>query len=106
MVGLFYCVLYGLRPEQRAYLWYSLFALVTAVYTFVRSQLRFAVSEDFVALKEVEHLAAFLIPALAIQFLWTVLERPIGRSLRLYQLSFPISIATSTGMTSPHAAKC
>ena len=89
MVGLFYYGLYGLRPEQRPYLWYSLFALATAVYTFVRSQLRFTVSEDFVALKEVEHMAAFVIPALAIQFIWAVLERPIGRWLRLYQLSFP-----------------
>ncbi len=89
LVSLFHVVLYWLRPQQRAYLWYTLFALSTAAYTFLRSQIRFVVSDDFFLLKEFEHLATFALPALAIQFLWTLFERPLGRGLRLYQLSFP-----------------
>ena len=83
-------LLFRRRPEQRVYLWYSLFVLATAAYTFLSSQLRFALSADFVALKEWEYLAKFLILALAIQFLWSLLAAPIGRTLRLYQLSHPL----------------
>ncbi len=88
-VGLHHLQLFWRRRQRRSYLWYALLALVTAGYTFLQSQLRFAVSDDFVLVKEVEYALKFLIPALVIQFLSTLLAAPIGRALRLYQLSHP-----------------
>ena len=100
-VGLYHLQLYRRRPEQRAYLWFSLLVVGTAVYTFLSSQQRFWLSDDFVLLKEWEYLAKFLMPALALQFLWSLLGEPIGRPLRLYQLSHPalgLLAATTPGL--------
>ncbi|RMH22471.1 MAG: response regulator [Acidobacteria bacterium] len=86
-VGLFHLNLYRRRPQQRVYLWFGLFALNNAAFIFLRSQWRFALGDDFALLKEAEYVARFLLPVLAIQFFWTLFDKPIGRWLRAYQLS-------------------
>ena len=89
VVGVYHLVLYWLRRELKAYLWYSVFILAAGFYTLLHSQNRFLLSDDFVALKEWEYLVVFSLPALAIQFAWMLMAEPIGRLLRLYQLSHP-----------------
>ena len=88
--GLHHLLLFARRPKRRAYLWFALLVLSTAVYTFLKLQARFALSDDYVALKEIEYAAKFTVPAVAIQFLWTILRQPIGPVLRFYQLSHPL----------------
>ncbi len=101
VVGLYHLHLFSRRPQLRSYLWFGLFALNDAAFTFLRTQWRFALSDNFALLKEVEYLSRYLLPALAIQFLWPFLARPIGRWLRLYQLShiaLAIAVVTVPGL--------
>lgn len=86
-VGIYHLHLYRRRPELREYLWFALFALDDAAFTFLRSQWRFLLADDFLLLKQLEYLTRYLLPVFAIQFLWPLLWRPIGRWLRAYQLS-------------------
>ena len=88
-VAFHHLLLFVRRPQQRAYLWFALMVGAIAVYSFLLTQLRFALTDDWALLKELEYAAKFAIPALGIQFLWTFLDLPIGRALRLYQLSHP-----------------
>ncbi len=87
LIGLYHLQLYRRRPQLSVYFWYALVALNDAAFTFLSSQWRFLLGDSFIALKEAEYLARYLLPALFIQFLWPMLSRPIGRWLRLYQLS-------------------
>jgi len=88
-IGLYHLELFRRRREQRFYLWYGLLALDVAAYTFLASQLRFHFSASWLLMKELEYATKFAVPALAIQFLWGLLGVPIGRWLRVYQLSHP-----------------
>ena len=88
-VGLEHLLLFTRRTDQRAYFWFGLFVLTTALYTFLTLQVRFALGDHWVLYKEIEYAAKFAVPALAIQFLWVFLRRPIGPWLRAYQLSHP-----------------
>lgn len=101
-VGLYHLWLYRRRPLS-SYLWFGCFACTEAIFTLLRSQWRFVLFGDhFVALKEVEYLARYLLPALAIQFLWPFLGRLIGRGLRLYQLShvaLAVLVVATPGLT-------
>ncbi len=103
LIGLYHLWLYALRREASAYLWFALFALGNAVFTFVRSQWRFEVFGDhFVAIKEAEYFIRYLLPALAIQFIWPFFGRPIGRWLRAYQLShvtLAVAVLATPGLT-------
>ena len=85
-LGLYHIAL-DRRHRLGVYLWFGLFALNDGLFTFLSSQWRFELSENYVLLKELEYLTRYLLAPLAIQFLWTLLERPIGRWLRAYQFS-------------------
>jgi signal transduction histidine kinase len=85
VVGLYHVQLYRRRPELTEYLWFGSTAAVSGLYTFLRSQWKYSVSQDFLLLKELEYLGLFLTPAVVVQFLWPLLGRPIGRALRAYQ---------------------
>lgn len=88
VIGVYHLQLYGRRPAMGDYLWFGLFVLADAGFTFLRTQWRFALFGDrFVLAKELEYGLRYLLPALAIQFLWPFLGKPIGRWLRAYQLS-------------------
>ncbi|NJL28025.1 MAG: hypothetical protein HC897_09045, partial [Thermoanaerobaculia bacterium] len=85
--GLYHLLLFSRRPQLRVYLWFALFALDNACFSLLRTQWRFELSGDFLLLKTVEYQARYLLPVLAIQFLWPLFGRPIGRWLRYYQLA-------------------
>lgn len=103
VIGIYHLWLFALRREATTYLWFGLFALTDAIFTFVRMQWRFAVFGDhFVAIKEVEYFARYLLPALAIQFIWPFFGRAIGRWTRAYQLShvsLAVAVLATPGLT-------
>lgn len=101
VIGLYHLQLYRRRPILHSYLWYGLFVLDHAALTFLVSQSRFLISDDFALLKEAEYLARYLLPALAIQFIWRFLAQPIGRLLRFYQFShvvLAVGVAVTPGV--------
>lgn len=86
VVGVFHLGLRALRPERDAYGWFGLLALESAVYAFMRAQWKYVLSEDFVAMKKIEHLMIYLVPATFVEFLWVFFNRPVPRPIRVLQV--------------------
>jgi signal transduction histidine kinase/CheY-like chemotaxis protein len=92
-VGLYHLHLFLRRRNLKEYLWFGLLSgFNAAFYTFLRSQWRFVLTDNFMLLKELEYLSAFLFLPIFIQFLWSILNRSISLPLRVYQF-FHIAVA-------------
>lgn len=87
LVGLYHLHLRRLHAERNSYLWFGVMALGAALYTFLRTQWKYDLGDHFMLYKKVEHLLFFWTPAAMVQFLWPLLDRPIARPLRAYQLA-------------------
>jgi signal transduction histidine kinase len=87
VAALYHAWLFRRRTERVEYLWFSLLALDAALYILLRTQWKYLLSDRFLLLKEIEYLLLYLLPAINVQFLWTVLDQPIPRWLRAYQWS-------------------
>ncbi len=61
--------------------------LCFAVYSFLRTQWKYLVFEDFRAMKELEHVCLYLMLPLIIQVIWPLLGVPIGKLWRAAQLA-------------------
>ena len=86
--GLYHIYLYRRNRQLDSYLWYGIMALDIGIYGLMLNQWRYSLNWSFVTYEKVEFGAIYLFPALAIQMLWSLLNLPIGRVLRAYQLSF------------------
>jgi diguanylate cyclase (GGDEF)-like protein len=86
--GLYHIYLYLRNRQLRTYLWYGLAALNIGVYSFLSSQLRYSLDWSFPVYEKIEFSTIYLLPALLIQMLWSLLGSPVGRLLRAYQLCF------------------
>ena len=91
VVGLFHLELYRRRPQLPGYLWFFGCSTAFAAYSFLRTQWKYQLSDNFLLLKEVEYLMLFLLVAGFIQLVWPLLGLRIGRLLRAYQL---LNVAT------------
>jgi len=89
--GLYHIYLYRRNRQLSSFLWFGLMAINIGLYGLMLNQLKYAVDIPFLTLKKIEFGAIYLFPALAIQTIWLLLDEPIGRYLRAYQLSFPIA---------------
>src|SRR5262249_23973647 len=88
VVGLYHLQLYRKQPALREYLWFGILTLFNSgLYTFLRSQWKYLLSDNFLLLKEIEYVCLFTAPAVHVQFLVPVLERKIGKVLRTYQIA-------------------
>jgi len=86
--GFYHIYLYWRNRQLRTYLWYGLVALDIGVYSFLSGQLRYSLDWSFTVFEKIEFGTIYLLPALFIQMLWSLLGMPIGRVLRAYQLCF------------------
>ena len=84
--GLYHLQLFRRQPDQRDYLWFGLVAVGAGIYTLLRSQWKYTLSDDFVRLKEFEHALLYVIAILFVEFLWPFLSRPISRPMRAFQI--------------------
>ncbi len=101
VAGLFHLLIYRLRPELKEYLWFCLLATAAAAYSVLRTQWKYALTDRFALLKEVEHLILYLLPVLFIQMMWPLLGLKIGRVLRGFQwvcLAAGAAVALSPGL--------
>jgi len=85
--GLYHLQLFRRQRDQQAYLWFGLVAVGAGIYTLLRSQWKYVLSDDFVLLKEIEHALLYGIAILFVQFLWPFLSQPISRPLRVFQVA-------------------
>ena len=89
MVGIYHLHLYFRRRNLNEYLWFGLLSSFNAAfYTFLRSQWKYVLTDDFILLKELEYFAAYTFVPITIQFLWPLINRQISTPLRIYQLSY------------------
>ncbi len=88
--GLYHLYLFRRNRQLRTYLWYGLLALDVSVYTFLSSQLRYHLDWPFELYEKIEFAAIYLVPALFIQMLLSLLALPVGLLLRLYQGCFVV----------------
>jgi len=75
------------RRHETGHLWFGLLSLAFAANTFASSYWIYRFTDRYDLAVRLSDLSGHAIAALAIQFLWTFLGRPIGRLLRAYQLS-------------------
>ena len=88
--GFYHIYLYQRNRRLQTYLWYGLMALLVGTYGLMVNQWRYRLDWTFVAYEKVEFAAIYLLPAIALQMVWSLLQLPIGRLLRVYQLSFVV----------------
>jgi diguanylate cyclase (GGDEF)-like protein len=83
------------------YAWFAVLALLAAGYGFLRTQLKYAVFDDFGALKKLEHVELWLLPPTTLQFFWTFFREPPPRWLRAAQAALvagAVAVAVSPGL--------
>ena len=85
VTGLYHLQLHRRRPELREYLWFGLVAVGAAAYTFLRTQWKYVLFDDFATLKEAEHALLFVMAPLYVAFLFPFLSWPIHPLVRVYQ---------------------
>ena len=91
MVGIYHLHLYFRRRNLNEYLWFGLLSSFNAAfYTFLRSQWKFVLTDNFILLKELEYFAAYTFVPITIQFLWPLVNRRISTPLRIYQLCYVV----------------
>jgi signal transduction histidine kinase/HPt (histidine-containing phosphotransfer) domain-containing protein len=101
VTGIYHVQLHRRRPELREYLWFGVLAMGAATYTFLRTQWKYLLVDDFTALKEAEHSLLFLMAPLYISFLWPFLSLRVPAALRAYQaanLAFAAASVLSPGL--------
>ncbi|MBE9537747.1 MAG: diguanylate cyclase [Proteobacteria bacterium] len=86
--GCYHIYLYRRNPQLQTYLWYGLMALDIGIYSLMSNQWRYRLDWSFITYEKIEFGAIYLFPALVIQMMWSLLDLPIGRLLRVYQFSF------------------
>ena len=101
VVAVYHIQLYERRPELREYLWFGVVAGLSCAYTLLRSQWKYALTSNFMLLKELEYFFLYLVPAAMIQFLWLLVGRPIPRPLRYVQglaVAMAVVVAVEPGL--------
>jgi diguanylate cyclase (GGDEF)-like protein len=86
--GCYHIYLYRRNPQLKVYLWYGLLALDIGIYSLMGNQWRYSADLSFLALEKIEFGAIYLVPALVMQMLWSLLDLKMGRLLRIYQSCF------------------
>lgn len=89
--GCYHLYLYGRNRSLETFLWFGLMALNIGLYGLMLTQWKYLSDLSFLAMKKIEFGAIYLFPALGLQMIWSLLQLPIGRWLRVYQLTFVAS---------------
>ena len=98
LVGLYHLQVFHRRTCQREYLWYAAIAVAAGIYTLLRTQSKYAVTDRFVLLKELEYAVMLILPALFIQFLWPLLGQRLTLPLRAFQ-AWTVGLALLVSLT-------
>ena len=74
-VGIYFGLIFIRGSVDREYLFFSLFTLSSAVYLFLRTQIKYMISDNFLELKRIEYIALFFIPLLMMEYLTFFFKR-------------------------------
>jgi len=87
VAALYHLFLFFSRRRETPYLWFALFSLCFAINTLSNSDWSRATLGRLDLILRLGEPAGHIAAVFAIQFLWVLFNRPIGRWLRAYQLS-------------------
>lgn len=87
-IGLFFLYLYHRNRRVGAFGWFGLLALNISLYGFLLTQWKYLLPFSFAAMKKAEFGLIYLLPAVALQMIWLLLDTRVTRLMRAYQLSF------------------
>jgi diguanylate cyclase (GGDEF)-like protein len=90
LFGLYHLYLYGRNPQLKQYLWFGLLAILIASYSFSISQWKHSIDLPFLLLKKFEYGVIYLMPAVFMAMIWSLLEVSPPRWARIYQSVFPL----------------
>ncbi len=74
-VGVYFGLIFIRGSVDKEYLFFSLFTLSSAVYLFLRTQIKYLISDNFLGLKRIEYLVLFIIPLLMMEYLTFFFKR-------------------------------
>jgi diguanylate cyclase (GGDEF)-like protein len=86
--GLYHIYLYRRNKQLGTYLWFGLMAVLICIYGLMLTDWKQVLGWPFALYEKVEFTAIYILPAITIQMLWSILGEPVGRLLRAYQWSF------------------
>lgn len=86
--GLYHLYLYSRNRHLESFLWFGFTAVTVGVYGLLLNEWRYYLDWQFLTFKKIEFGAIYLVPALSLQLVWSLVGAPVGRWLRLYQFSF------------------
>lgn len=89
--GIYHLYLFARNRKLDTYLWFGLMAINIAIYGVMLTQWKYLAPLSFLAMKKIEFGAIYVLPALGVQLIWSLLQLPIGRWLRAYQCSFLVA---------------
>lgn len=83
--GFYFLYLYSRGRDLHSFLWFGVTALVVGIYGLLLTEWRYLLGWSFPTYKKIELGLVYLLPALSIQGVWSMLDEPVGRLLRAYQ---------------------
>ena len=86
--GIYHLYLNRRNPQLQSYLWFGLMAINVGIYALMLNQGKYLLGWSFLAYEKIEYGSIYLFPAVAMQLIWSTLELPISRRLRVYQTGF------------------
>ncbi|MBN7796121.1 sensor domain-containing diguanylate cyclase [Parahaliea mediterranea] len=84
--GFYFLYLYTRARDLHSFLWFGVAALMIGLYGLLVTEWRYLLDWNFPTYKKAELGLVYLLPALSIQGVWTMLDEPVGRWLRAYQV--------------------
>jgi diguanylate cyclase (GGDEF)-like protein len=86
--GLYLIYIFRRNRQLVSYFWFGMLAINIGIYSLCLAQWKYLLGWDFMTYEKLEYAALQIMPAVALQLVWVVLQKPIGPLLRCYQLSF------------------
>ncbi len=93
IVSLYFALIFVTRSIDKEYLFFSLFTFFTALYLFLRTQVKYLLFDNFFILKRIEYLALFFIPLFAMEYISHYYGRR-NRTLHIIYYIFTGTVAT------------
>lgn len=79
-VSLYFGIIFFLHAVEKDNLFFSLATLLSAIYFFFRTQIKYLISDNFLVMKKSEYIVLFLIFSMFLEFMayYTARKRPVG----------------------------
>ncbi len=92
--GLYHLYLHRRNRQLDYFFWFGLLAINVGVYTLMLNQWRYLLDWSFLTYAKIEYGSIYLLPAIAMQLLFSAMGQPFNRLFRIYQAGFVLAALT------------